>query len=319
MTPIYSVVMVISLLVAPLTSQAGTGYYITIKNELNPGASRPFLTIHNNNGSNCWYDYGLADWAQYAMPGQSVEIYTEATNSGSCNAGLVSSDFVRIRGVGLFAGAPGVPWAPIWTGQAAPNDFKIAESYTQTQFESAPMVGQPLGYGICVKSYTGRYGDGDDLGRAADGLVIFRYQGPQYRVTITVAACSTLKASAADSNVHIANVESATPPPDLIPAPTNSFVNPKSIHVKVGQTVNVTVPTKQLNSDTEWDLGGCSSPGATQVIQHRHNAKGKRLADSLEITGVSPGSLTCALNANDYDESGHGWPVVQQVFNVVVR
>lgn len=323
MKNIYSVFLLLGLSAAPLISQAGAGHYITIRNGLPASAPRTHITIHNNNGSTCWDDYGLSDWAQYAGPGQTVTIYAEATfDIGGCDSPF-GSTIPRVRGVGLFAGATGVPWAPIWKGRAAPNDFKITHtgsSSTPGYFEESPPVYQDLGYGICVLDYKGR--NGNTINRTSSGTIIFDsdgYTATTFYVTVTVGLCSNRAASAAYSNIPVANDASVAPPPDSIPAPTNSYVNPKPIHVKVGQTVNVTVPIKHLSSDTEWDLGGCSTPGATQVIQHRHSSKGKRLADSLEITGVSPGSLTCALNANDYDESGHVWPLVQQVFNVVVR
>ena len=309
--------MLLVLSAIPFASHAGFGYYITIKNELNAGASRPYVTIHKNNGSSCWTDDGLADWAQYAMPGQSVRIYTEQINSGSCNINYQDA----IRGVGLFAGATGVPWAPIWKGQAGPNDFKIvSKSGTEKDYlEQAPPIGLNLGHGICVKSYTNS--KGQNLNFGSNGKVYFadgKQQSHQFdEAIITISACGTLKAS--DLGLQINNDESVAPPLDAIPAPTNSYVNPKPIYVKVGQTVNVTVPTKYLNSDTEWDLGGCSSDGAIQKLQFNHNKKGQRLAETLQITGVTPGSLTCALNANDYDEIGNVWPVVQQVYNVVVR
>ena len=308
MKKIHTAALIMGLCLAvPFASQAGMGIYITIKNELNTGADRPNVTIHINNGSSCWYDYGLADWAQYAKPGESVKIYTERTESGACFGQP------GIRGLGLFAGGTIVPWVPIWKGKAGPNDFKIVNG----QLQQTPAIGQDLGYGICVKSYTDHLGR--PLERSSDGAILL---GANYNTTygtITVAACNTLKASAADSNIPVANDELVTPSPDSIPAPTNSYVNPKPIHVKVGQIVNVTVPTKYLNSDTEWDLGGCSTDGAIQNLQFNHNKKGQRLAETLQITGVTPGSLTCALNANDYDEIGNVWPVVQQIFNVIVH
>jgi hypothetical protein len=151
---------IFAALTMPLAAHAGMSVDVNIKNKIvQDGSDYPRLTAHITGGSNCWYDYGLADWSQYAPPGGSVSIYTERKNSGwSCFGAIGTRNFTL-----FMQQAPGAEIVPITpqyrlyvNGNSRLDGFTTTysdRSYWENR-QSSDWATQQAGCGLAIQART---------------------------------------------------------------------------------------------------------------------------------------------------------------------
>ena len=288
------IVLFLALAVSQV-SQAGAGYYFSLTNDMNQvwfgsgEQSYPRVTIHVAGGSNCWYLNAIADWNQYAVPGDSEKpLYTEAKDSTTC---FFQSSSVEIA---MYVQADAdLAWvqigdkAKLWNEWNKENGFYINPGLPYT----LPLTN------LCGLSIQNSFIPLTNLNQV-------KVSGTPKLEGCTDAHTTSNASLQSRATVNGAGVAPLAPP-----------VGNKSFNLKVGQTRKVRLPELDPSSVWELDGGTCQGDKAIKSDLKQNYTKRRVLPETVNVTGTAVGQRVCSLTAYHYPERS----VVTQgkiIFNV---
>lgn len=263
---------------------AGSGYYFYVTNKMMPSSKYPGypqVTVHYAGGMNCWYLNYLASWDTIASPGAvDVGLYTERDNSGTCNTLFTVSANTNL---GIFIKEkPDSSWVRI----GKPSTLWNMANVDNASYINPPLPYYPVGgkLGLCgLKVNTFGYVVDSSLPGTNKAYV-------QVSGTPELDGCD----DAYPSNV--------TGLKETVETNTESFVNERTINMKVGQKKKIYL--SGLDADSVWELDGgrCLGDDNTNSDLNRDYTKYRVLPQTINVTATSKGQRTCDLTAYHYPE-----------------
>jgi len=282
MSAISRLLVLVSALAGVQVSHAGAGYYFHLTNDMSQGwfgdgdKTYPRVTVHVAGGYNCWYLNSIADWNQYAVPGDSeVPLYTEAKDSTSCFFETSSTE------IALYVQAnAGSPWvqigerAKLWNEFNAENGFYINPGLPYT----LPLTS------LCGLSIQNTFLPGTNLNQV-------KVSGTPKLEGCSDAHTTSTASVQSQATVNAAGVNPLRPP-----------VGEKTFNLKVGQTRKVRLPELDPSSVWELDGGTCQGDKAIKSDLKANYTKRRVLPQTVNVTGTAVGQRVCALTAYHYPE-----------------
>ena len=288
------IVLFLALAVSQV-SQAGAGYYFYLTNNMSQGLfggaekAYPRVTIHAAGGSNCWYLNSIADWNQYAVPGDSEKpLYTEAKDSTGCFFETSSVDIAMY----VQADADSA-WVQIGD---------TAKLWNELNKENGFYINPGLPYTLPLTSLCGLSIQNTFL--PATNLNQVKVSGTPKLEGCTDAHTTSKASLQSHATVNGVGVAPLAPP-----------VGIKSFNLKVGQTRKVRLPELDPSSVWELDGGTCQGNKAIKSDLKRNYTKRRVLPETVNVIGTAVGQRVCSLTAYHYPERS----VVTQgkiIFNV---
>jgi hypothetical protein len=287
------------LMFASHLADAGAGVNLLIQNHMTPNQADndyPQVTLHNYAGSDCWYDYGLSDWNQYAKPNNSVSIYTERSNrAGTCN---LQSE--AVRGLGFYVKeGKDQPWVLIKPAGVLSNKDNIRQNFKVTGLVTS------YDTGICPnQSYPSPRLEAcspPEGWTKVCGMVIpyteKKYDPPGPRNTP-----NRILQFWVFGEPDLENCKEAEPTRSQIQSnsSTETHENEIKITIPLGQSRQITL--SKLDSESEWELDQCHGDSASLVNVDAHHTKRKTLPETLDFSASKRGVTTCDVTAWHYPE-----------------
>jgi len=275
------IVLFLALAVSQV-SQAGAGYYFYLTNNMSQGRfggaekAYPRVTIHAAGGSTCWYLNSIADWNQYAVPGDSEKpLYTEAKNSTGC---FFETSFVDIA-MYVQADADSA-WVQIGD---------TAKLWNELNKENGFYINPPLPLTLPLFSLCGLSIQNTFL--PATNLNQVKVSGTPKLEGCTDAHTTSKASLQSHATVNGVGVAPLAPP-----------VGIKSFNLKVGQTRKVRLPELDPSSVWELDGGTCQGDKAIKSDLKRNYTKRRVLPETVNVIGTAVGQRVCSLTAYHYPE-----------------
>ena len=275
------IVLFLALAVSQV-SQAGAGYYFYLTNNMSQdwfgGGEKayPRVTIHAAGGSTCWYLNSIADWNQYAVPGDSEKpLYTEAKDSTGC---FFETSSVEIA-MYVQADADSA-WVQIGDK---------AKLWNELNKENAFYINPGLPYTLPLTSLCGLSIQNTFL--PATNLNQVKVSGTPKLEGCTDAHTTSKASLQSHATVNGVGVAPLAPP-----------VGIKSFNLKVGQTRKVRLP--ELDPSAVWELDGgtCQGDKAIKSDLKRNYTKRRVLPETVNVIGTAVGQRVCSLTAYHYPE-----------------
>jgi hypothetical protein len=275
------IVLFLTLVVSQV-SQAGAGYYFYLTNNMSQGwfgnsdKTYPRVTVHVAGGSTCWYLNSIADWNQYAVPGDSEKpLYTEAKDT-------VTGCFFETSSVeiAMYVQADAnSSWvqigdkAKLWNELNAENGFYINPGLPYT----LPLTS------LCGLSIQNTFLPGTNLNQVkVSGTPKLDGCPDTHTTTASVQSQAT---------VNAAGVNPLSPP-----------VGEKTFNLKVGQTKRIRLPELDPSSVWELDGGTCQGDHAIKSDLKANYSKRRVLPQTVNVTGTAAGQRICSITAYHYPE-----------------
>ena len=275
------IVLFLALAVSQV-SQAGAGYYFYLTNNMSQdwfgGGEKayPRVTIHAAGGSTCWYLNSIADWNQYAVPGDSEKpLYTEAKDSTGC---FFETSSVEIA-MYVQADADSA-WVQIGDK---------AKLWNELNKENAFYINPGLPYTLPLTSLCGLSIQNTFL--PATNLNQVKVSGTPKLEGCTDAHTTSKASLQSHATVNGVGVAPLAPP-----------VGIKSFNLKVGQTRKVRLPELDPSSVWELDGGTCQGDKAIKSDLKRNYTKRRVLPETVNVIGTAVGQRVCSLTAYHYPE-----------------
>ena len=265
-------------------SYAGAGYRFLLTNKMKPLAGDPGypqLTVHVAGGYNCWYLNGIADWNQYARPGDiEINLYTERKNSLDCFYGITPS---ASTDVGVFVKAsPDAPWVRLGTRSVLWNVGNLDNGF----YIDPPLPLSGL-FGMCgltvnsLATVINSTVPGTNIAQiTVSGTP--KLDGCHDAYATTGAQPEAVRSSAVDGDADARNV--------------------RTIRLKVGKTRKISLAGLDPESVWELDGGTCKGdPVLTSDLKANHT-RHRVLPQTVNVTAIGVGRRVCDLTAYHYPE-----------------
>lgn len=292
MSTSFRLIVLFCALAVAQVSHAGAGYYFRLTNNMTQGwfgsadKTYPRVTVHVAGGSNCWYLNSIADWNQYAVPGDfEVPLYTEAKDSTSC---FFETSSVEIA-LYVQANAESA-WVQVGDRAKLWNEWNV-----ENGFYINPMLPYTLPLtSLCGLSIQNTFVPGTNLNQV-------KVSG-----TPKLEGCTDAHSVAATGVVSKATATASTQSPP---------VGLKTFNLRIGQTKKIRLPELDPSSVWELDGGTCQGDHAVKSDLKANYTLRRVLPQTVNVTGIAAGRRVCALTAYHYPERS----VVTQgtiIFNV---
>jgi hypothetical protein len=275
------IVLFLALAVSQV-SQAGAGYYFYLTNNMSQGwfgggeKAYPRVTIHAAGGSTCWYLNSIADWDQYAVPGDSEKpLYTEAKDSTGCFFETSSVEIAMyVQADADSAWVQIGDKAMLWNELNKENGFYINPGLPYT----LPLTS------LCGLSIQNTFLPATNLNQV-------KVSGTPKLEGCTDAHTTSKASLQSHATVNGVGVAPLAPP-----------VGIKSFNLKVGQTRKVRLPELDPSSVWELDGGTCQGDKAIKSDLKRNYTKRRVLPETVNVIGTAVGQRVCSLTAYHYPE-----------------
>lgn len=285
-------IMLCSVLTTSQISHAGAGYSFLLTNNMSQGwfssgnKSYPRVTVHVAGGYNCWYLNSLADWNQYAVPGDSEKsLYTEAKDSTSCWFETSSVELALYVQADVDS-----PWVQVGDKAKLWNEWNVENGF---------YINPGLPYTLPLTSLCGLSIQNSFL--PATNLNQIKVSG-----TPKVEGCTDAHTASTTS------VKSQLAATASIPSPP---VGSKTFNLRVGQTKKIRLPELDPSSVWELDGGTCQGDPAIKSDLTANYTTRRVLPQTVNVSAIANGQRVCSLTAYHYPERS----VVTQgqvIFNV---
>lgn len=263
---------------------AGSGYYFYLTNKMEPSKDHPGypqMTVHYSGGMNCWYLNYLADWNWIASPGAvDVGLYTERDNSGSCNTLFTVS--ANTNFAIFIKETPDSPWVRL----GKPSTLWNMANVDNASYINPPLPYYPVGglLGLCgLKVDTFGYVVDSSLPGTNKAYV-------QVSGTPKLDGCDDAYAASVTAVKATGETNSET------------FINERTINMKVGEKRKISL--SGLDSESVWELDGgqCEGDDNTDSDLKSNYTKYRVLPQTINVTATAKGQRTCNLTAYHYPE-----------------